>query len=216
MPARNHLRTIARVQAAELATRLGTEVRQLRLNINVSQAELATSVGVSRQWLAALELGRLRVVDLRRVSLVVAHLGHRLSAKAYPSGHPLRDAGHARLIDRLNARIAATWRRRLESIMPIAGDLRAWDELLIGPVTIGVEAETRPRDLQALLRSVGGKQRDSGVRRVVLLFAATDRNHALVREQIGLLRSFAPLDSRATLRALAVGADPGANGIVLL
>lgn len=100
--------------------------------------------------------------------------------------------------------------------MPSPGDLRAWDELLRGPVTVGVEAETRPADLQAVGRSISGKRRDSGVDRVVLLIADTARNRRLVQDHIGMLRQSFPLDTRACLAALGAGRDPGADGLVIL
>ena len=100
--------------------------------------------------------------------------------------------------------------------MPQPGDLRAWDELLRGPVSIGVEAETRPTDLQALGRAMAAKQRDSGVDRMILVLSASAANRELVNRHIGLLRQTFPLDTRATLASLASGRDPGANGLVLI
>jgi hypothetical protein len=100
--------------------------------------------------------------------------------------------------------------------MPIPGDLRAWDELLTGPTSIGVEAETKPTDLQAVERAVGTKQRDSHAERAILLVADTNANRDVVRSHIATLRQTFPLDTRATLAALAVGRDPGANGLVIL
>lgn len=100
--------------------------------------------------------------------------------------------------------------------MPILGDQRAWDRWLDGPVSIGVEAETRPNDLQALERGVHLKQRDSGVHRAILLIADTDRNRTLLRVALPLLRVAFPLSTREVLTAIREGRDPGANGIVVL
>lgn len=100
--------------------------------------------------------------------------------------------------------------------MPIQGDLRAWDELLVGAVRIGVEAETRPADLQAIGREMAAKLRDSNADRMILLVADTHRNRALVRANVAALRQSFPLDTRTTLAALASGRDPGVNGLVLL
>jgi hypothetical protein len=100
--------------------------------------------------------------------------------------------------------------------MPLSGDLRAWDELLSGPVAIGVEAETKPSDLQATERAIATKLRDSGVDRAILLLSSTHANRGLVRRHIGALRQTFPLDTRTTLAALANGQDPGANGLVIL
>ena len=151
-----------------------------------------------------------------KVTLVFAFLGHKLSVKAFPTGEPLRDAGHVRLLERFNARVPPFWRRTFEVPMPISGDLRAWDECLAGPVSIGVEAETRPSDLQATERAIALKIRDSGVDRAILLIAGSQGNRDMIRRHIGAVRQTFPLDTRATLAALAAGRDPGANGLVVL
>jgi hypothetical protein len=100
--------------------------------------------------------------------------------------------------------------------MPIAGDQRAWDLRLDGPVSVGVEAETRPTDLQALERAMHLKQRDSGTRRSILLVSDTDRNRALLRLVLPVLRPSFPLSTREVLQALREGRDPGADGLVVL
>jgi len=112
--------------------------------------------------------------------------------------------------------VPPVWRRDLESTMPISGDLRAWDERLNGPVSIGVDAETRPNDLQDLTRRMAAKQRDSGTARMILLLADTHWNRELLRRQLPLLRQTFPLDTREVLTALAAGRDPGGNGIVVI
>ena len=100
--------------------------------------------------------------------------------------------------------------------MPIPGDLRAWDGLLVGPVTIGVDAETSPRDLQAIERSMALKKRDSRVDRIALLIASTPRNERLVRTLLGTLRQTYPLDTRGFMAAIRDGRDPGSDALVLL
>lgn len=170
----------------------------------------------TRQWIGDFELGRLRVVDLRRVTRLFMLLGHKVVVTAYPTGEPLRDAGQVRLLERFNARLAPDWRRFTEAVMPIPGDLRAWDELLRGPVTIGVEAETRARDLQAIERSISRKRRDSAVDRVVLLVADTHVNRRALRDHVGMLRQTFPLDTRSCLAALGAGRDPGADALVVI
>jgi transcriptional regulator with XRE-family HTH domain len=216
MPSRERLRAFGLQQADYVSRRMGREARQLRSAANLSQAQLAGAIGVSREWVCDFELGRLRSVDLKRVTLLFAHLGHKLVVNTYPTAEPLRDAGQVRLLTRFNARLSAAWKRTFEAVMPIAGDLRAWDELLRGPVSIGVEAETRPGDLQAIERAMTGKLRDSGIDRMILLIASTNANRALVRTYIAALRQTFPLDTRQTLEALALGKDPGAHGLVIL
>lgn len=216
MPAQERVRAIGLRQADSTNRRLGREAREIRLRAGVSQARLARAAGVSRQWIGDFEMGRLRSVDLLRVTMLFAFLGYKLVTNAYPTGEPIRDAGQARLLERFNARLSPAWRRTAEAVMPDNGDLRAWDELLRGPVSIGVEAETRPADLQALQRSMAAKQRDSGVDRMVLVVLASARNRAMLSAHVALLRQTFPLDTRSTLAALGQGRDPGANGLVLL
>jgi transcriptional regulator with XRE-family HTH domain len=216
MPARERVRTLGLVQADATRRSLGQEARNLRIGAGLTQSELSRAVGVSRGWLHRLETGRLRTLDLGRSTVLLAHLGHKLVVKAYPTGEPIRDAGHARLLDRFNARLSAAWQRTFESPMPQRGDLRAWDMLLAGSVRIGVEAETRLRDLQALERSISTKRRDSRVDRAILLVADTDANRALIARHVAILRSPFPLTTREILSALAAGRDPGADGIVVL
>lgn len=108
------------------------------------------------------------------------------------------------------------WRRELEAAVPIPGDLRAWDEVLVGQISIGVEAETRSNDLQDLERRMTAKQRDSRVTRMILLLADTHWSRDLLRRHLPLLRQTFPLDTREVLTALAAGRDPGANDIVVI
>lgn len=216
VPTQQRLRATGIEQSGLVIRRLGREVRDLRRRAGLSQAQLARALGCSRHWICDLELGRLRVVDLGRTTMLFALLGHRLSLKAYPFGEPMRDAGQLRLLRRFGARVPNGWRRFPEAVMPRPGDLRAWDLLLRGPVTIGVDAETRLTDWQAVQRAVSTKQRDSLVDRVILLLADTDTNRGAVRRNIAAVRQSFPVDTRATLAALAAERDPGADGLVIL
>lgn len=205
------------MQQADVVVRaIGREIRTLRMTANLSQAQLSAAAGISRTFLCRLELGRVASVDTRVACILFAVLGQRLTVKGWPVAEPMRDAGQLKLLDRFDARVPPIWRRTRESVMPIHGDLRAWDERLDGPAAIGVEAETRPNDLQAVERSMFAKKRDSGVQRMAMLISATDRNLALVRAHLPALRQTYPLDTRAFMAAIRDGRDPGADAIVLL
>jgi hypothetical protein len=82
-------------------------------------------------------------------------------------------------------------------------------------IRIGVEAVTRLRDVQALLRSIHGKQRDSGVERVLILLSAT---HANRRALASAGRDLGDVTARtkSVLAALAAGRDPGRDAWILL
>jgi len=178
--------------------------------------QVARAVGISRETYSRIELGRGGVLDIARAALITAALGSELSVKTFPAGQPIRDVAHAALLQRLQRELATTWRVTHESPMSISGDMRAWDLRLDGAISIGVEAETRPRDLQALERRMQLKQRDSAVKRLLLAVSATDRNRVVLRQALPSLRSTFPLGTREMMPALRSGVDPGANGIVLL
>jgi transcriptional regulator with XRE-family HTH domain len=217
MATRERLRTQGMRIGAELLANAGREVRQLRRAAGLSQAQLATAIGRSRQFVSRLELGHLRGdAGLIVLAATYAVLGHRLTLKAFPVGQPLRDAAQLGLLARFEGRLASIWRRARESVMPIAGDLRAWDLRLIGPATIGVEAVTALADLQAIQRSMQAKQRDSHVQFVILLVSNTHRNRQMLATHRAILRQHFPLDTREVLRALAAGRSPGGSGIVVL
>lgn len=154
---------------------------------------------------------------MREVALACAAVGLAPALRAYPSGDPVRDAAHLRLLARLQARLprGAPW--QTEVPLPIPGDLRAIDArtALEGHV-IGIEAETHLADLQAMERRVVLKKRDARLDRLVLLIADTGHNRGALNTHREALRGAFPLDSRAVLAALARGEAPAADGIVVL
>jgi hypothetical protein len=83
-------------------------------------------------------------------------------------------------------------------------------------IRIGVEAETRPRDAQALQRRLALKRRDGGVDHVLLCLAATRENRAFLREAGADLRIDFPLIGRTAIMALASGRDPGGSSIIVI
>ncbi len=217
MPTRERLRTQGNRIGRGLVSNSGREVRQLRRAAGLTQQQLAAAIDSSRQFISRLELDRVRGdVGIALLATTYAVLGHRLTLKAFPVGEPLRDAAQLHLLDRFEARLASLWRRTREAVMPIAGDLRAWDLLLSGPAKIGIEAVTTLTDLQAIERSIQAKQRDSGVQFVVLLVSGTHRNRQVLATHRASLRQRFPLGTREVLAALAAGRSPGGSGIVVL
>lgn len=145
-----------------------------------------------------------------------ATLGLRLSVKAYPAGSAVRDAGQLRLMDRLRPQVSPGFRWRTEVGVGDDGDLRAWDVQLDGPGSIGIDAETRLYDVQAVQRRCELKQRDSAVDRIALLVARTHHNSAVLREHRVALASSFPADTFETMAALRAGRLPKRNGIIVL
>ncbi len=203
-------------RAARLRGQLVREWRDLRLQAGLTQGGVGRAIGISKATYGRIERGEVREVGLVRATLISTVLGADLSIRIFPGGPPLRDHAHSALLVRFQRRLPAMWHALHESPMPIAGDQRAWDLRLKGPISVGVEAETRPTDLQALERAVHLKQRDSNVNRVILLVSDTERNRALLRAALPLLRPSFPLSTREVLQALREGRDPGADGLVVL
>jgi transcriptional regulator with XRE-family HTH domain len=193
------------------------ELRAARLDRGLSQDGIGVAVGLARSRVSMIERGQATGVDLVTWSGLLAAAGLRLSVEAYPLAQPIRDAGHAALLLRLRGELHPSLLWSTEVPMPIRGDLRGWDAMIRGRGwRVAVEAETRPTDLQALLRRIGLKQRDSGIEIVVLLLAQTRRNALLVREYGGTLRETFSLPGATALALLRAGRCPQGSAVLLL
>jgi transcriptional regulator with XRE-family HTH domain len=194
--------------------------RDARIAHGLSQGTVATSLGISRSQYSRIERGLAPNISVVMASRMLSVLGLELSARAYPVGEPLRDAAHAATLERLRRGLAANLRWRTEVVFPQPGDRRAWDATIsgaddVGLWVIGVEAEMRPRDIQALERRLAVKERDGGVDGLILLLADTRHNRALPRSHPGLLERF-PVPGRQALATLAAGRRLSGNAMILI
>ena len=207
----------ANIASRRLRAELGAELRDARIGRGLRQADVARAAGSSHSHVSRLETGRLAETGLGDLARHGAAVGLRLHARFYPAGGGLRDAAQLDLLRRFRAVIGDRWSWQLEAPLNIAGDLRAFDALLMrGDVRIAVEAITRLRDAQAQLRAATLKQRDGRVDRLVLLVRKSDVNRRALATAGSVIATSFPLATRAALAALAAGEDPGDNGIVLL
>jgi transcriptional regulator with XRE-family HTH domain len=214
---RQTVRTEGQLRGARLLNTLGDELREARLASGLTQRAVASSMGSTRRHVSHVERGRAAHVQVQYLAWHAAAVGLRLHARMYPAGAPLRDAGQLALLDRFRARIAADWRMQLEAPIPGDRDRRAWDLLLrTEGVSVGVEAITRLRDVQAQLRSAQVKRQDAAVKRLVILVAATHANRRALAGAEPLLHAALPVGTRAAMAALALGRDPGGDALVLL
>lgn len=195
----------------------GDELREARLRAGLRQLDVAMALGTSRARISYIESGQLRTVPILDLARHAGAVGLRLHARFYPAGPPIRDQAQVALLDRFRRRLASGWRIRLEAPLPVQGDQRAWDMLVWnGDVTIGVEAISRLRDVQAQVRAAQLKRREAGVLRLVLLIAATRANRRALGEAIPLLAADFQAGTRGAMTALANGRDPGNDALLLL
>lgn len=196
---------------------LGAEIRQARLEHDLSQATAARGAGLARSSWSRLERGRARTVPMEDLFRAAAAVGLRLKVQAVPGGEPLRGSGQLALLERFRSRLPrdASW--GTEVPFPNPGDLRAWDAIArLARLLIGIEAETRGRDSQSLQRKLALKRRDGNADRLVLLMADTRHNRSFLRSAgEGFLRDF-PVPGRIALARIGAGEDPGGDSIILL
>jgi transcriptional regulator with XRE-family HTH domain len=217
MPGRDRLLSIGTRRGVRLVNELSEGLRELRIGLGLSRRELASSLGISESKLGRWERGMRPYPDLWDAARLIRLLGHDLVINWFPAGGALRDAGHAGLISAFLALVPISVRRWLEMPIPGMGDLRAWDVVLeLDARRIGVAAETRLRDWQALLRREAQKARDSGIERIFLVLLDSHANRRAVRDAGESLHSALPLDGRTILPALRAGRDPGANGLLFV
>lgn len=205
-----------------------------RLDLGLSYAALGAAVGMSGEQVARICRGESREVSIQRMAVLLSAVGQDLSARAFPAGIPIRDAAHVALLGRLRARLSPDL--RWQSEVPVVGpqlptavltwapdaparppDHRAWDGVIGSPsFRVGVEAETRLHDMQAVLRRLALKQRDGDVAGVILLVNDTAHNRAVLAALDSELKSRFPGSPRKSLRRLGSGMAPDRDVMLVL
>jgi hypothetical protein len=201
--------TIARARriAAEDEARVRAEIGLGRREAGLSCVAIGRICGLSRGQVERTEAGTRRAT-IQELACLGAAVGRDVRLRAFPGGDPIRDAGQARLLERLRRELDQGLRWRTEIALPIEGDLRAWDAMIAGPGwRLAVEAETVIEDVQALERRLSRKQRDGGIDHVAVLIADTPRNRRAVAAAPAAFQGW-PLRTREILTALRAGRDP--------
>lgn len=200
-----------------LLREIGRELRVARLIAGMTQSQVATVLGTSASHISRVEHGLIKGFGLVALSRQGAVVGLKPWIRLYPTVARPLDSAQLALFEKFRARIGTAWEVVIEAPMPLAGDLRAADATLTIPgCRCMVEVITRLADFQAQVRSAHRKQRDIGAARLILVVAGNDTNRRALRDAGVAVRDGFPLDTKATLRALAAGVDPGADGLVLL
>ncbi len=197
--------------------RVCEDARLARIAAGLSQREVGRAIGRSHTWVARVENGRSAGVTFGDLGALLAAVGLEPRLTVVPGSDAHRDTAHSALLDRTRTLLHKSWTWRLEVPLPNPGDPRAWDALVRGDgVRIAFEAETGPRDGQALQRRLAIKRRDGAVDHVVLVLSDTQRNRRFLRDYGSSLRIDFPLSHRALAASLRLGRDPGGSGILVL
>jgi transcriptional regulator with XRE-family HTH domain len=217
MPPRSRHADDARRLWARIAIQIGDQFRTARLVRGLTLRKVAVAIDSSASEVSRRELGTSRRLTGEKLAVHAAAVGLKVSVNLWPVGGGVRDAAQARYIAAFVARVGRPWRVVLEAPIPIAGDLRAVDVLLIRrEVRVAVEVITRLADLQAQVRGAQLKARDIGATRLIIVVAATHANRrALEAVRASLVEAF-DLDTRRVMADLARGADPARDAIVVL
>jgi transcriptional regulator with XRE-family HTH domain len=217
MSTRENLVDRADREARRILTTIGREIREARMAAGLSQGALARAAGISHSQVSRLERGLVGSASVRVLARLCEVAGLDLSVRAYPGGDPIRDAAQVRLLARFRQLLHPSLRWRTEVPLPMAGDQRAWDGVIIGPAwSVAVEAETRLTDAQALARRLALKERDGGLDRLILLLADTRANRSTLRAARPALGDAFPIRQGPILAAIARGEEPAGYGTVLL
>jgi transcriptional regulator with XRE-family HTH domain len=197
--------------------RIGAELRAARTDRGLSLDVVAAACGISRTELSRIERALSPHVPLVTLAKAAAVTGLDLTARVYPGASPLCDGAQAALLTDFRSLIHASVSWATEVPLPIAGDQRAWDVLIGGPDwRFGCEAETGPRDAQALVRRLQLKLRDGGVDGVLLVLREGASTREFTRSAVDVLGPMFSAASRDALARLRLGRHPSGNAIVVV
>ncbi len=204
-------------RARAIRIQLGREVHEGRVDRGLSLAEAGGAVGISASQVSRIERGLVPNVSIATIVELLEVVGLELSARAYPGSGPIRDAAHLRLLDAFRNRLHRSVRWATEVPLPVPGDLRGWDaQISTSGWRYGVEAETAPRDAQALERRMQLKARDGQVDGVILLLPDTRAARLFLESAGSHLAPAFPVSGRRALELLGAGVDPGGGAIVVV
>ena len=197
--------------------RIGEDVRAARVGRSLSLATVSAAAGISEGELSRIERGLSTMVPFLVLARLCGVVGLDLAARTYPGATALRDAPSIALLSDFSQLLHPSLRWDTEVPLPIAGDQRAWDGMVRGDGwRFGVEAESSPRDGQALVRRIQLKARDGAVDGVVLLLRDTRTTRLFLADAEPVLRPLFPMTTRTMLGALRRGAAPPGSGIVIV
>ena len=197
--------------------RLINELRDERQLAGLSQRALANQLGISQAELSRLEQFGFSAVPLIRLSEMASILGLELSASLHRKGDAVRDSGQQAAVKRILECVSPAYIISREALLPNVGDQRSWDILLrLESLLVGLEVETRIRDVQALVRRIRERERDGGVDDVLLVLSDTSHNRELVGQLRDALGPRFATPPKLILAALRAGEPVPGSGVILI
>ena len=177
---------------------------------------MGAAAGLSASATSRIERGLTAEVSVLRLTRLAEVVGLEVSVRLFVGGSPIRDNVHASLLGRCRGAMHPSLRWSIEVPLPNPGDDRAWDAMVVGSDwRYGVEAETAPRDVQAISRRLALKLRDGGVDGILLVLPRTRRVQEFLAASRGMLNEAFPIPGTAALARLKDGLDPGGSSIIL-
>jgi transcriptional regulator with XRE-family HTH domain len=206
-----------RSHARQLTARLLGDLLLARRNAGVSQRALARLLKWPQSRFSEFERN-LRDPTIGEICEVGALLGLKPTIQLHSDGEPLRDRGQLKLIGRFRSLLSQAWHVRMEAPFPTLGDLRSWDVLIrLGSAyRVGVEAETRVRDNQELVRRIRQRELHGGVDEILVILSDSAHNRRVVGELREALGERYATPQRQLVEALRGGRPLPGSGVILL
>lgn len=204
-----------------LTRRTIRELREARLISGLSQSAVARELGLDPSTMWRLEADLLPDISVVRLSEIASVLGYEVSVGLHPIGDPVRDKGQLACGRRFDALLSDRWRGTDETLLPGAGEQRAWDKLLrlvdaTPHYLVGVDIESRVWDVQAIVRRTRVRERDGQVDDILIVLADTAHNRRVADELRRALGSEYTERPRRIIAALRRGERLPGSGVVLV
>lgn len=176
---------------------------------------------MSQANLWRIEAGAIRDISLARICELASLLGLEPSLTLHPIGDPIRDRGQQAVGRRFDELLSPLWAMTNETLLPLPGDRRSWDKLIrLGGVPerhlVGVDLESRIRDIQELVRRTRLRERDGGVDEILIVLSDSATNRRLADQLREALGPRYLSSNRALLSALRHGLPLPGSGVVLV
>jgi hypothetical protein len=176
---------------------------------------------MDRSIVTRLERGSFDDLGITRLSEIASVLGYEVSVGLHPIGDPVRDKGQLACGRRFGALLSDRWRVTDETLLPGAGEQRAWDKLLrltdAAPrYQVGADIESRVWDIQAIVRRTRARERDGQVDHILIVLADSAHNRRIADELRRALGADYATGSPRIMAALRKGERLSGSGVVLV